>query len=178
MHLLRIAAFSLFAVAGLLTAMLLLGATQPRDHTVSATVTLHAPLQTVWNRITDVQAQPGWRPTLTAVAAYPSNDAHPCWTETTSLRTLPLCETLADPPSSRVIRTRRPALSFSGNWTFSLWPVDGQTTRLTLTERGSTASLLWRFVNHFVVHEDTGIKRYESDLQKSLLAPPPEEPGL
>ena len=37
-----------------------------------------------------------------------------------------------------------------------------------ITENGFTNGWLFRFVGHYIFHEDTQIKKYESDLQKSI----------
>ena len=150
----------------------ILGGLQPRNHTASATVVVNAPQAVVWQRIEDVQTQPNWRSGLTAVKILPPQDGHTCWEETSSFGKMPLCEVLAAAPSTRIVRIADPNLPYGGLWTYELSPgmapTDANSTILKITENGFTGPWFFRFVGHYIFHEDTQIKKYEADLQKSV----------
>ena len=146
----------------------ILGGLQPRNHTASATVVVNAPQAVVWQRISDLQSQTSWRNGLTAVEMLPAQDGHPCWRETSSFGKMPLCEVLANAPSTRIVRIADSTLPYGGFWTYELTPVDANSTSLKITENGFTGPWFFRFVGHYIFHEDTQIKQYEADLQKSI----------
>jgi hypothetical protein len=81
---------------------------------------------------------------------------------------MPLCEELSVPPSTRIVRITDPKLPFGGTWTYQLEPSGPNASRLTITENGTTGPALWRFLGHYLFHEDTMIRQYESDVQKAV----------
>ena len=172
MRILRVASVVAAVIVLAVVVVLILGAMQPRNHTSSVTITLNAPQAVVWQRIEDVQTQPNWRSGLTAVKMLPAQDGHICWEETSSFGKMPLCEVLAVAPSTRIVRIADPNLPYGGLWTYELSPglapTDPNTTILKITENGFTNGWLFRFIGHYIFHEDTQIKKYEADLQKSI----------
>ena len=172
MRILRIVGVVVAVIVLAVVVVLIMGAMQPRNHTASATITINAPQAVVWQRIEDVQTQPNWRSGLTAVKMLPSQDGHTCWEETSSFGKMPLCEVLAAAPRTRIVRIADPNLSYGGLWTYELSPglapTDPNTTIVKITENGFTNGWLFRFVGHYIFHEDTQIKKYEADLQKSI----------
>jgi hypothetical protein len=143
----------------------LLGSMLPVAHTVSASVVVNAPQAQVWQRIVDTASQPTWRTGLKSVKMDTPRDGHPCWTEDVGMK-MPLCESLAAAPTTRIVAIADPKLAFGGGWTYELTPVDANSTRVIITENGTVRGALWRFLGHYVMHEDSNIKRYEADLQK------------
>src|SRR5580698_8522858 len=172
MRILRVVGVVVGVIVLAVVVVLIMGAMQPRNHVASATITVNAPQAVVWQRIEDVQTQPNWRDGLTAVKMLPSQDGHTCWEETSSFGKMPLCEVLAAAPSTRIVRIADPNLSYGGLWTYELSPglapTDPNTTIVKITENGFTNGWLFRFVGHYIFHEDTQIKKYEADLQKSI----------
>ena len=168
MRILRIVGVVVAVIVLAVVVVLIMGALQPRNHTASATVVVNAPQAVVWQRITDQQSQTTWRSGLTAVQILPAEDGHPCWQETSSFGKMPLCEVLANAPSTRIVRIADQNLPYGGLWTYELAPVDANSTSLKITENGFTNGWLFRFVGHYIFHEDSQIKQYEADLQKSI----------
>ena len=164
----RVVGIVLLLIAVVLATVLVMGGMQPRAHTASATVTVNAPQTVVWQRIEDVSTQPTWRSGLTAVESLPPQNGQTCWMEVQKYQKMPLCEVLAAAPSTRIVRIADPKLPFGGMWTYELTPIDATSTRVSITENGTTGPWLWRFAGHYIFHEDTMIKQYESDLQKSV----------
>jgi len=168
----RIAGVVVVLVLLVIGVMLVLGGLQPREHTASATVVVNAPQAVVWQRITDLKSQTTWRTGLTAIDPLPPQDGHTCWQETSSFGKMPLCEVLAVAPATRIVRIADPNLPYGGLWTYELspglGPTDINSTTLKITENGFTGPWFYRFVGHYIFHEDSQIKQYEADLQKSI----------
>lgn len=146
-------------------AMYALGSRLPREHTANGTATIAARQDVVWHLITDVGAQPMWRTGLKAVQLGPDQGGRPCWTETNSMGKMPMCEVMSAPPTVRIVRIADPNLPFGGSWTYELNGMGPHETRVTITENGTTGPAIWRFLGHYVFHEDTSIKQYLKDLQ-------------
>ena len=155
-------------VAACLAVVLVMGSRLPRAHTATASAIIAAPQAQVWQTIEDIDTQPKWRPSLLSVEAMPAENGHRCWTEVYKGMKMPLCEDLAVPPSTRIVRVADPKLPFGGAWVYELQPIDASSTRITITENGTTGPALWRFAGHYILHEDTTIKQYEADLQKAM----------
>jgi hypothetical protein len=168
MRILRILGVVLLLIAALVAVVLVLGALQPRAHTTSVSAVVNAPQAVVWERIENVAQQPTWRTGLTAIEPMPSENGHSCWMEIQKYDKMPLCEVLTAAPATRIVAISDPKLPFGGTWTYELYPIDANTTRVAITENGTTGPWLWRFAGHYIFHEDTMIKQYESDLQKSV----------
>jgi hypothetical protein len=172
MRILRVVGVVVAVVVLAVVVVLVMGALQPRNHTVSATIVINAPQAVVWQRIENVQTQPNWRSGLTAVKMQIPQDGHTCWVEISSFGKMPLCEVLVAPPSTRIVRIADPNLPYGGLWTYELSPgmapTDANSTILKITENGFTGPWIYRFVGHYVFHEDTQIRKYEADLQKSI----------
>ena len=56
------------------------------------------------------------------------------------------------------VRTYRP--------TPVLEPAGENATKVTITENGTTGPAMWRFVDHYVMHEDGQIRQYLGDLKR------------
>jgi hypothetical protein len=83
---------------------------------------------------------------------------------------MPLCVEVTEPLKTRVVRIADKDLPFGGTWTYELEPSGADQTKLTITERGTTGPAIWRFVGHYLIGEDSNLKKYESDLKKTLTA--------
>ena len=168
MRILRIVGVAVAVVVLAVVVVFIMGALQPRNHTASVTAVINAPQAVVWQRIENVQTQMNWRSGLTAVKILDPQDGHTCWQETSSFGKMPLCEVLVDAPSTRIVRIADPNLPYGGLWTYELRAIDANSTSLRITENGFTNGWLFRFVGHYIFHEDTQIKKYEADLQNSV----------
>ncbi len=153
-------------------AVMWLGSRLPAEHRAVATAEIAAPEARVWGLIADVAKQPEWRTGLKAVEMQPAGEAGPCWTEVQQAMRMPLCVTASEAPAEgggaarRVVGIADPKLPFGGDWTYELEPIgSGGSTRVTITERGTTGPAMWRFAGHYVLGEDTQIKTYLRDLK-------------
>jgi hypothetical protein len=157
---------SVLIVLAICTA-LFMGNRLPETHTASVTEIVPASEQKVWGLITDVSAQPTWRTGLKSVTMLPSENGAPCWAETQSSMTMPLCADEREEPTKQVVRIADPKLPFGGTWTYLLEPEGASATKVTITEQGTTGPAMWRFVGHYVLGEDGSIKQYLGDLKRT-----------
>jgi len=166
MRLLRFSGY-LFIVLLAATAIVMgMGSRLPVEHRAVATAVVEAPVDRVWEMITDVQAQPGWRTGLKGVEMLPAGAEGPCWREVQAWVSMPLCATASEAPRRRVVRIADQRLPFGGRWTYALEAEGPAATRVTITEEGTTGPAMWRFVGHYVMGEDGQIKQYLRDLEK------------
>jgi hypothetical protein len=143
-----------------------LGSRVPVAHTVSVSETIPASQEKVWGLISDVASQPNWRTGLKAVQPLPSENGATCWAEVETGTTMPLCADVREAPVRQVVRIANPKLPFGGTWTYVLEPAGENSTKLTITENGTTGPAMWRFVDHYILHEDGEIKQYMGDLKR------------
>ena len=144
-----------------------MGTRVPVAHTVSVSETIPASQEKVWGLITDTTAMPQWRTGLKAVSPLPPQNGATCWAEVTSGMTMALCADVREAPVRQVVRIADPKLPFGGNWVYVLEPAGENTTKVTITENGTTGPAMWRFVDHYVMHEDGAIKTYLADLKRA-----------
>ena len=142
------------------------GSRLPVEHTATVSETIPASQLKVWALITNVSAQANWRTGLKAVRTLPSENGAPCWAEVQSGMTMPLCADTREAPVRQVVRITDAKLPFGGTWTYVLEPVGENATKVTITENGTTGPAMWRFVDHYVMHEDGQIRQYLGDLKR------------
>ncbi len=145
---------------------LVMGSRVPVAHTVTVSETIPASQEKVWSLITDTAAQPNWRTGLKSIHPLPSEHGATCWAEVESGMTMPLCADVREAPMRQVVRIADPKLPFGGTWTYVLAPMGENATQVTITENGTTGPMMWRFVDHYILHEDGEIKQYLSDLKR------------
>ena len=157
---------SVVIVLAILTAIFM-GSRVPVAHTASVSDTVPASQEKVWELMTDTASQPNWRTGLKAVSPLPSESGATCWAEVTSGMTMPLCADVRVAPVRQVVRIADPKLPFGGTWTYVLEPAGENATKVTITENGTTGPAMWRFVDHYILHEDGEIKTYLGDLKRA-----------
>jgi hypothetical protein len=171
MWLLKALGILVLALVCAIAVMFIMGSRLPSEHTASASADIAAPQARVWHLIEDVGKQPSWRTGLVGVKAVSAVNGHQCWTEVQKHMSMPLCEVVVEPPSTRVVSIADSTLPFGGTWTYQLQPIGTGATRLIITEDGTTDPALFRFIGHYIYHEDTMIKQYESDVLKATTKP-------
>ena len=157
---------SVVIVLAILTAIFM-GSRVPVAHTASVSDVVPASQEKVWELMTDTASQPNWRTGLKAVSPLPSENGATCWAEVTSGMTMPLCADVRVAPVRQVVRIADPKLPFGGTWTYVLEPAGENATKVTITENGTTGPAMWRFVDHYILHEDGEIKTYLGDLKRA-----------
>jgi Polyketide cyclase / dehydrase and lipid transport len=148
-----------------------MGSRLPVEHTASVSEIVSASQQKVWGLTTDPAAMPKWRTELKGVTLLAPEGNAPCWAEIQSSMTMALCADVREEPTRQVVRIADPKLPFGGTWTYELEPAGADSTKVTITEHGTTGPAMWRFVRHYVMGEDGSIKQYLSDLKRAAAQP-------
>jgi Polyketide cyclase / dehydrase and lipid transport len=144
-----------------------MGSRLPAEHRASVTDTVAAPQLKVWGLMTNLEALPRWRTGLKAVQLLPSVGGATCWAEVQNEMTMPLCAEIREAPVKQVVRITDPKLPFGGTWTYLLEPAGENATKVTIIEDGTIGPAMWRFVNHYAMHEDGQIRLYMADLKRA-----------
>ncbi|MDX1393022.1 MAG: SRPBCC family protein [Gemmatimonadota bacterium] len=163
----RIILWTLAGIAILIGAVLAVGAALPVEHV--ATVRAEYPVgpEEVFDVISDVTAQPGWRPSVERVEELPSRGGNPAWREIGSTGPLPMELTESDPPRRMVTAMISEGLPFGGRWIYEVEPAPGGSI-LTITEEGEVYSPFFRFVSRFIMGHHRTASTYLSDLGARL----------
>jgi len=167
MRVLKVLGVLLVVVVCAVALMWFMGSRLPYAHTASSSIVIATPEAHTWQMIEDIHSQASWREGLLSVEDLPPENGHRCWTEVEKHMRMPMCEDVATAPTMRVVRIADPKLPFGGTWTYKLRPIGAGATLLNITEDGTTGPALYRFLGHYVYHEDTMIKQYEDELQKA-----------
>ncbi len=153
------------ALAGVLVLIIVIGALLPRKHTVSRTVSLRQPAETVWSLIS---GPPTWRPDVRNYEELPAHDGHRMWHETDkSGQTITYEAIESEAPRRLVVRIADPKLPFGGTWTYDITP-SGQSCSLTITEDGEVYNPLFRFVSRFIMGQTATLDAYIKALNTKL----------
>jgi len=158
------------AIAAAICVSIYMGSRLPAVHTASVTDLVPASQMKVWGLMTNLEALPRWRTGLRAVKPLSDEGGATCWAEVQNGMTMPLCAEVREEPTKQVVRITDPKLPFGGTWTYLLEPAGENATRVTIIEDGTTGPTLWRFMDHYVMHEDRQIKLYMADLKRAAAA--------
>lgn len=147
------------------------GRMQPEEHLATRSALIPASPDAVWKRISDVAAEPSWRPSVRSVTAAPPQDGKTCFVENERMP-LTLCVQRVDGERLRVVQVADARQRFAGTWTFVVQPGDaaqpnGNTTRITISEDATVSPALWRGAMLFLGYDST-IKGYLDDLSVSF----------
>jgi hypothetical protein len=130
----------LIAIAGLAALVALaaiIGATLPRNHVASRSLTLRRPPQEIWHVV--MQA--------------------------TAASSVPVDLVESDPPRRQVTRVKDTEKNFGGTWTITITPTASGGT-LTITEEGWVGNPIFRFVSRYVMGHHATIDRMLKDVAK------------
>lgn len=141
------------------------GAMLPKAHTVSRSITLAQPPETVWNLITSA---PTWRPQVKKYEELPAHDGHRMWRETDKGGQTIAYEAIESvPPHRLVTRIADPSLPFGGTWTYDITPV-GAGSSLTITENGEVYNPVFRFVSRYIMGHTATVDAYLKAVKAKL----------
>ena len=164
----------LVGVLGLAVAAAYLdGRRLPVTHTASVSAVLPAAPARVLGLIADVAAGPKWRPQVKAIQLLPDEDGHPHWVEDLGRgRTMEFVAVESGPVGAdgrarRVVQIQ--GKDFGGEWMYELSPgLAADETKLTITEKGSVTSPLYRFLMVRVFGVRRSLEVYLQDLRGAL----------
>ena len=138
------------------------GATQPREHEVSATVQLAGSPAEVLAIVEDVAAYPCWRSGVSKVEILGGTPLRFVEHADGDAVTYEVDERVE--ARKLVVRIADEDLPYGGTWTYELAPADNGTA-LTITERGFVDGVVLRGLASLVMDPLASIAQYEADLQ-------------
>lgn len=139
----RIAIWAVLALGALALVATAIGATMEPTHTAVRQATFGRTPQEVWEVITRFDQTPSWRSDVDGVQIESREPIR--FVEMNDQGPLPLEVSEQEAPTKLVLKADDPSLPFTGIWTFELAAVEGG-TRLTITEKGTVSSPLFRFM--------------------------------
>jgi uncharacterized protein YndB with AHSA1/START domain len=139
----------LAAVAAVVLLVVVIGMLLPPEHTARSHSAIHAPPDSVWRALTDVEAFPSWRTDVSQVERVTMPNGRRAWREIGKNGTITFEEVAAEPPRRLVARIADPTLPFGGSWTYDVAP-ESAGSRLTITENGVVRNPVLRFMSRFV----------------------------
>jgi uncharacterized protein YndB with AHSA1/START domain len=145
--------------------VMIVGATLPKAHTITRSITLNAQPDAVWNLITSA---PTWRPNVTRYEELPPQNGHRMWRETDkSGQSIAYEATESVPPRHLVTRIADPKLPFGGSWTYEIAPA-GTGSTLTVTENGEVYNPVFRFVSRYIMGHSATVDAYLKAVKAKL----------
>lgn len=136
---------SLLLLAGLI------GSRLPKTHAAASRVVLDAPLNEVWDAVTDFESYPRWRPGLARVDAGPALDGRQTWFEHCGPKLKVQLQFVEFVPRRRLVtRLVGERLPIFGSWTYEFAEIAGK-TQLTITESDKIYHPLFRFFSYYVL---------------------------
>lgn len=165
-----VVAVSLILVAGLAA----LGATQPREHTVSRTVQLSATPTEVFDVLVDVDRYPCWRSGLSEVEFVQRDPLRFVEHGDNGSIAFEVEEAVAG--ERLVVRIDGEGQGWGGRWTSVLEPAS-EGTALTITEHGFVDSVVLRGLVSVMIDPEASITQFQDDLVAAQNGqPPPSAP--
>ena len=140
----------------------LVGACLPPQHVACMGSRYPIGCERLWEILTDYANAPLWRSSVAEVRR-DTTTSRVVWVETSGRRKIAY-ETIEQHPYKRLVRRiATPNLPFSGSWTFELSPTqDG--CLLQVTERGTVANPVFRFIARYLIGHENSLRRYLSEL--------------
>lgn len=150
-----------------------IGLSLPKDHTVTKTVYVNAPIDDVWQIISNYQDIPNWSDNIASVERLKDlPDGKENWKFSDKSGGYMIVENVIVEPKdllvSRIIKTSYP---LEGEWIFEL-KQEGDSTRISLSESGTIANPFARVIAYYVHGIDTGVTRFLQTLAKKKFNEP------
>jgi uncharacterized protein YndB with AHSA1/START domain len=133
---LRITLATLAVIAGLVAIAFVAGSVLPREHIATSTVTLRAPVDSVWAVVRDFRGMPAWWDELRSSERVTAAGTER-WRQNAGGFQMELDVVTDSAPALLVTRIAgAPGAPFGGTWTYALVSVGGGGTVVTVTENG------------------------------------------
>jgi uncharacterized protein YndB with AHSA1/START domain len=158
----------LLAIGAMVGIVALLGARLPVGHVASRSVVVGAPMDVVFNTITDFNAAPSWRTNLKRVTvATDSATGRRRVTEESSTGPMTMEVEQLVPPTRLVMRIVGKDLAFGGAWAYALEP-QGNATLVTISEHGEVYNPVFRFIAKYIVGHAGTLDTYLTHLGRKF----------
>ncbi|MEE9142644.1 MAG: SRPBCC family protein [Gammaproteobacteria bacterium] len=140
----------------------------PERHAATVIEEFDAPVDEVWELISEPEARVPWYGYLSRVERLPGAPGQSLrWKEFYVDGQSMVFELTEDEPYRQKIRIAQENLPFGGTWAIDLDPA-GTGSRLTITEDGEIYNPFFRFVFRYFVGYDKTIREYMADLSEQL----------
>jgi uncharacterized protein YndB with AHSA1/START domain len=140
------------------------GAMMDREHVGHGAMVVAAPIDEVWETISDFDKMSQWAPNFESVRRGSDIKGLPSFEVSGDEYSLTFIITEVVPPKRLVAKLEDHAQNHGGEWTYELATVPGG-TQITITERGWTEPAYFRFMLWLFGH-DTTIRRYLEALRQ------------
>jgi polyketide cyclase/dehydrase/lipid transport protein len=148
------------AIVVLIAFVLAVGASLPKKHTASRSMTFARDRNALYAIVRDVASAPQWREGVTKVEMLDDRRFREH-----SKNGAVTYEIIEDDPGRRFsTRIVDRDLGYSGSWTYACEDAPPG-SRLTITENGEVTNILFRFMSRFVFGHHASIDRYVRDLE-------------
>jgi hypothetical protein len=154
----------LLALGAIVGAIAWLGSRLPVGHVASRSAVIGAPVDVVFETITDFGAATSWRSGVKSVTfATDPATGRTRVTEVSSTGSMTMETEQVIPPTKLVMRIVGENLPYGGVWVWGLDP-QGNATGVTITEYGEVYNPVFRFIAKFIMGHNGTIDTYLRDL--------------
>jgi len=159
---------SVLVVVGLAVVLVvLIGWRLPRQHSVSRSIVVHKPPESVYAVTRDFASMPKWRADLREVKVTTGPNGRVQFREEGKHGAVNY-ELVEDLPGQRMItRITDTDLGYAGKWTY-VFEAEGSNTRLMITEDGEVSNLIFRFLSRYAFGHAATIDAYLTSLGKQF----------
>lgn len=165
---LRVTVTVVAAIAAIVGAVAVLGGRLPVSHVASRSAVIGAPIDTVFNTMTDLAAAPMWRSGVTRMTVtVDSSTGRRRVTEESSSGTMTMEVEELVAPSRLVMRIVGDGLPYGGAWAHAL-EAQGNETRVTITEHGEVYNPIFRFISRYIIGHTGTMDTYLTDLGRKF----------
>jgi hypothetical protein len=166
---LTVAMWIVGTMVALVTIVVIVGASLPKEHRASATRVVHGAPDAVWALIDDLAAAPAWRSDLKSVERLPDKSGFPAWVEIDRRgHRIPYETVRRDPPRTLVRRIADPALPFGGTWTINVSHTNGHAS-VEIVEDGEVYNPIFRFMSKFIFGHTKTMESYLDALARRFV---------
>ena len=159
--------YPVFVIAAIAGVAYLVGLFMSGEHVARRSIIIDAPIEKVWNAVTDIENQAAWRGDLKEVKIIEKSEKGLVWIEYPKKGRPITFREKAKKPYSRYEIEILPGGSFSGYWIGEFSEVDNG-VKLEFTEVGKIHNLIFRVPAYFFFDLEKTIKEYQENLKNHL----------
>lgn len=140
----------------------------PVDHVASVRAVYAAERDAVWATVSNLEGWSQWHEDIDAMERQPDRDGKPYWVMVASWGDMPqYVEESAAPAKLVTVIPEDADIGYVGSWTWELEEVDGGTA-VTITERGSVSSPIFRFISRYVMGYHASMRTFHENLGNAV----------
>ena len=156
------------AVAAMTGIVALIGSRLPVNHVASRSVVIGAPIDVVFNTMTDFANAASWRPAVRRMTVTPdATSGRQRVVEESKTGTMTMEVEQSVPPTRFVTRIVGEGLPYGGAWAHAL-EAQGNSTLVTITEHGEVYNPIFRFISKYIMGHNGTMDTYLADLGRKF----------